>query len=136
MEIGLGISEITKWLEKYNIIVPEWVLLLIALHIVFSVIGVYKGIYWIIKSLAFLKSFRYTNETKLFIEARQNFTKHLMSEVERLNREADWNDFYYTELEAEVEVQLNHIDDDSRGWFRYWHVFRLFFVRPSTQPKI
>jgi len=34
----------------------------------------------------------------------KNFVDHLVYEVQRLNREADWNDFQYTELEAEVEV--------------------------------
>ena len=46
----------------------------------------------------------YDYDQKQFIGLRNNFIKHLVYEVERLNREADWADFNYTELEAEVEV--------------------------------
>lgn len=38
------------------------------------------------------------------MKSRKNFVEHLSYEVQRLNREADWDDFQYTELEAEVEV--------------------------------
>ena len=46
----------------------------------------------------------YNRETMQFIKIRKNFVDHLVYELQRLNREADWNDFLYTELEAEVEV--------------------------------
>ena len=46
----------------------------------------------------------YDRETRQFIEIRNIFIDHLDSEVKRLNREADWSDFHYTKLEAEVEV--------------------------------
>jgi hypothetical protein len=42
-------------------------------------------------------------DQKQFNALRNNFLKHLTYEVERLNREADWADFNYTELEAEVD---------------------------------
>lgn len=39
-----------------------------------------------------------------FILLRNLFVQHQMHEVTNLDKEADWNDFNYTELEAEVEV--------------------------------
>ena len=51
-----------------------------------------------------IKTYIYNREIIQFIKIRKNFVEHLTYEVQRLNREADWNDFQYTELEAEVEV--------------------------------
>ena len=47
------------------------------------------------------------------MEVYNYFVKHLIHEVVHLNQEADWNDFYYTQLEAEVEV--DHLADLNSG---------------------
>ena len=55
-------------------------------------------------------------DQKQFIGLRNNFIKHLTYEVERLNREADWADFNYTELEAEVEVDpIMDLNENTRS---------------------
>lgn len=46
----------------------------------------------------------YNPETRDFIRLRNNFLQTMIYDVQRLNRDAAWSDFYYTALEAEVEV--------------------------------
>lgn len=55
----------------------------------------------------FSKYFRtkfYDLETKQFIQFRTSFVENLKNDIIRLNNESNWSDFYYTDLEAEVEV--------------------------------
>lgn len=94
-------------LESLNLPIPDWVLktiiFLMFLGLIYELI--IKHIINIVKvSTEFIKAKFYHPETKRFVDIRNLFIDHLESEIKRLNREADWNDFYYTELEAEVEI--------------------------------
>ena len=92
--------------EKFDMPLPKWIIAPILILILFIII---IEIFRIIanygkNAIKAIKTRFYNRETMQFIEIRKNFVDHLSYEVRRLNREADWNDFHYTELEAEVEV--------------------------------
>jgi hypothetical protein len=92
--------------EKFDMPLPKWIIAPILILILFIII---IEIFRIIANygknvIKAIKTRFYNRETMQFIEIRKNFVDHLSYEVRRLNREADWNDFHYTELEAEVEV--------------------------------
>src|SRR5687768_7406240 len=64
-----------------------------------------KFVFRLISNLwKYISSLFYSREEKDFVELRNLFIEHLMYEVQRLNREADWNDFHYTTLDAEVDI--------------------------------
>lgn len=78
-------------------------LLIILIAVLRFLAGVVKGILRQAgNALAFL---RQDQETRDYIQLRNRFANHCMIEIQRLNQETDWNDFYYTTLEAEVEVE-------------------------------
>ena len=93
-------------LESVGIPIPNWligiILILLLAAITIKILEIImncgKNVF---KSIG---THFYNRETTQFIKIRKNFVEHLTYEVQRLNREADWNDFQYTELEAEVEV--------------------------------
>jgi hypothetical protein len=78
-------------------------LLLILIAVLGFLAGVVKGA---VKQVGIIWAlFRQDQETRDFIQLRNRFATHCMIEIQRLNQETDWNDFYYTTLEAEVEVE-------------------------------
>lgn len=92
--------------EKFDMPLPKWIIATILILILFIIIiEIFRRIANYGKNvIKAIKTRFYNRETMQFIEIRKNFVDHLSYEVRRLNREADWNDFHYTELEAEVEV--------------------------------
>jgi len=84
----------------------------------------------------------YKLEIKQFIDIRNNFVKHLKYEIIKLNQEADWNDFFYTDLEAEVEVDPYSDLDLNRSknpivWVKYFYflVRNLIGISPASKLK-
>jgi hypothetical protein len=88
----------------------------------------------------FLSRRFYSQADKDFVEVRSLVVQHLIYEVQRLNREADWNDFRYTALEAEVEVDpaLDTFTQRSNrvlGWLRtIWASLKGMIVSPAARP--
>lgn len=73
-----------------------------------------------------VNSMRKSNEEEQFVAFRSVFIEHLLYEVKKLNRDSDWNDFHYTGLEAEVEVDES-LDLSTGGAGR--HSLQLSLVR-------
>lgn len=100
------LNELFNSFEKLGMPLPKWFVVIILILILFYIFiklfgGIITGGKNILKTII---PHIYNRETMQFIDIRKNFVEHLIYEVQRLNREADWNDFHYTELEAEVEV--------------------------------
>jgi hypothetical protein len=89
----------------------------------------------------FLSRRFYSQADKDFVEVRNLVVQHLIYEVQRLNREADWNDFHYTALEAEVEVDpaLDTFTQRSNrvlGWLRtIWASLKGTIVSPAARTE-
>ncbi len=94
-------------LDSYGIPLPRWLCVLIIVVILLGVFIYFVDIIisrlW--KLIKFVNSYFYNADTKNLIEVRNSFVGHLEHEVEKLNRDSEWDDsLHYTELEAEVEV--------------------------------
>lgn len=100
------ISKIFDILESQGVIIPSSIIITIVLIILIAkMLGYFDIIFSFFKKIFTLSMVHGRDyEKDKYIELRNNFIKHLIYEVERLNRESDWSDFNYTELEAEVEV--------------------------------
>ena len=98
--------ELIDAFESVDLPLPNWFIAAILISILFiGIIEIFKKyINYVNDGIKTIKTHFYNRETIQFIKIRKNFVEHLNYEVQRLNREADWNDFQYTELEAEVEV--------------------------------
>ena len=125
------ILEGMQTLESLNLPIPNWVIEAIVVVYILKLVYEHIAIFFyhsLISAIKSIKSTLYPPETKRFVAIRKIFVEHLDSEVKRLNREADWNDFYYTELEAEVEIDPS-LDFDVRSaknpivWLRsFYHM--------------
>ena len=125
------ILESIQTLESLNLPIPSWVIKAIAVAYILKLVYVHVVIFFyhsLISAIKSIKSTLYPPETKRFVAIRKIFVEHLDSEVKRLNREGDWNDFYYTDLEAEVEIDPS-LDFDVRNaknpivWLRsFYHM--------------
>ena len=83
----------------------HFVWFILAIATIFGGVAAFENIIKHFKNaIESIKARLYAPETKRFVDIRNIFVEHLDSEVKRLNREADWNDFHYTKLEAEVEI--------------------------------
>jgi len=93
---GLNISEDTA----------SWLVLAIAAAVILPVI--LKAISFFSKGFkavaGFISRKFYSQDDKDFVRIRNLVIETMAYDVRRLNREANWNDFHYTTLEAEVEV--------------------------------
>lgn len=101
------LMEAIHTLESFNLPIPDWVFKIITVMLFLGLVYelILKRIFdFLKKCLSSIKAIFYTPEIERFIALRNIFVEHLDSEVKRLNRESDWNDFYYTQLEAEVEM--------------------------------
>jgi hypothetical protein len=129
--------------KALGITIPDtivaWIIIgtafIIVLRIVYEIL---KGLYLFFRGIwKSVKAYFYKPEIKDFIEVRSLVVDHLIYEVRRLSRESDWNDFHYSALEAEVEI-----DPDTRlfstnrnsliYWFSTrWAALRSIFITPS-----
>ena len=135
-------NELIEALEWFGMYVPDWVLHVL---VILALIGLaWKPINglckFILNCIKYAKTRFYDIDTKQFIAARNNFVKYLEYEVIKLNQEADWNDFFYTELEAEVEVDSSsYLDAKSSKlffWLRPYYTLILSLIRLSPGTKI
>jgi hypothetical protein len=87
---------------------PSWILkwvLGISLAVILFLLLLY-AIDWIFKLwVESLKPRFYDAEGRKRTTRRQRFAEHLVSEIARVNRKEDWDDYHFTELEAEVEAE-------------------------------
>lgn len=101
------INETISIVQSLGIQLPRGIYLLIIIVVLLGIIlpALAKTCSTLWSGIKFIKSYDYDNETKDFIEVRNSFVGHLEHEVEKLNRESEWDDsLHYTELEAEIEV--------------------------------
>ena len=107
MGIEIGIEQILNAVRSLGLSVPAWVVLMLAALAFAKWLGILDWFFdLIVRGIKATGRVLYNRETREFVRIRNRFVEHLIYEVERLNREADWNDFHYTALEAEVEVDL------------------------------
>ena len=136
------INESVEALKSLGISLPNWLLeIIIILALLGLVIVPLEKIYKSIVNLyKYISPSFYKPEIKQFIDIRNNFVKHLKYEIVKLNQEADWNDFFYTELEAEVEVDPYSDLDFLRSknpitWLRsfYFLIRNIIGMPPSSK---
>lgn len=114
MSIELPLRELERILENiwqffFHVPAPSWLLPTVITLAILSATGLLKVLLDVVKSLYkairhLIGRFTYDQDTKDFIRVRSLFANHLIREVIDLNIKADWNDFHYVALEAEVEV--------------------------------
>lgn len=84
---------------------PQWVVKIILILVVLRLlkIDIEKHITNLIR---FFKSqVDYLDSDKrIFIRSRNNFIEHLLAEIKKIHVDTNWSDYYYTDLDAEVEV--------------------------------
>lgn len=120
MEVGIDFQAVLDALEAlFGIPLPAWVGIVLVLLPVAQYLGLFTLISNIVRGIfGFVARRFYDQDTRDFVRLRKLFGEQLIADVERLNREADWNDFFYTELEAEVEVdQYADFDNDGANGF-------------------
>ena len=101
--------ELIDALELFGFSIPNWVIeiLLICIFLIILIEIFRKLIHYSRDIIKVIETRFYNLGIRQFVDIRNNFVKHLVYEVQKLNLKADWNDFLYTELEAEVEVDLS-----------------------------
>lgn len=95
---NLGIHIPQNVLSVIAIFVSVIILLFVTIEIIKFILNIFKFI------LHYARPLFYKDVDKEFVKERKVIVEHMIYEVQRMNREADWNSFFYTELEAEVEV--------------------------------
>jgi len=146
MEIEIVLQEIFDALRAIGIPISEkaasWITLILAGLVILTVVveGVKLLLHLATKVIRFLSRRFYSQAAKDFVEVRNLVVQHLIYEVVRLNQEADWNDFHYTALEAEVEVDpaLDTFTQRSNrfwDWLRtIWSSLKGMIVSPAARP--
>ncbi len=137
MGIDFTLQEILKAIrEIFGIYIPEKLasfitIIIAALIIIPFIYKVLKFLFRLITNLwKYISSLFYSREEKDFVEIRNLFIQHLVYEVQRLNREADWNDFHYTTLEAEVDIDpAIEINIRNINSLPYWLLTRLLLIK-------
>ena len=110
MGIKIILQDVFDALRAIGIPISEkaasWITLLFAGLVVIVAVAEGVKLLWplVTRVRKFLSRQFYNSADKDFVEVCNLIVQHLVYEVQRLNREADWNDFHYTALEAEVEV--------------------------------
>lgn len=120
----------------------NWTTIVLAGLVIFVAIAEAVKLLWplITRVWNLLPRPRYSPADKAFVDIRNVVVQHLIYEVERLNREADWNDFYYTALEAKVEVDpaltiFTQRSSRVLSWFRtIWSSLKGMIVSPTAKP--
>lgn len=134
--------ELKDALELFGYPIPNWMIAILLMSI-FTAILIKTFNYIIHQILNLAKAIEthfYNYERRQFIGIRNNFVDHLIYEVQRLNQKADWNDFLYTELEAEVEVDLS-LNSEMGLWKNpfvslnyFWKAFKKYMgISPSLK---
>lgn len=145
--LELGWAEVEKaWQAVFGTQAPTWLLPAVVILALGSATGLLRlfsdAVKWFYKVISgFTRRFVYNQDTKDFIQVRGRFAKHLISEVERLNRETDWSDFYYVALEAEVEadpaldIESGHTTPLTRLW-RFLGRLPRALLRITPSPRV
>ena len=134
--------ELKDAFELFGYPIPNWMIAILLMSI-FTAILIKTFNYIIHQILNLAKAIEthfYNYERRQFIGIRNNFVDHLIYEVQRLNQKADWNDFLYTELEAEVEVDLS-LNSEMGLWKNpfvslnyFWKAFKKYMgISPSLK---
>lgn len=134
--------ELIDALELSGFPIPNWVIeILLFLILLIAIIEIFKKfILYSQNTIKYIETRFYNLEIRQFVDIRNNFVNHLVYEVQKLNLKADWNDFLYTELEAEVEVDLS-LNFEMGFWKNpfvllnyFWHTFKKFAgISPSLK---
>jgi len=117
------IRNFNEWQTTYGLLVAIFLCALAFAGIVF---GVTKILSWIISLVEVVQkigfSFSWSRNRRLEIKQRQNFCRVIRADLEQIAHSENWNDQWFTDLEAEVQAE---------GRF-YQSSFHRFFKRGSN----
>lgn len=82
-----------------------------------------------------LRDLSQSEAIKGYIRQRRNFVLHLIWELQRLSRASDWSDFYYTDLEAEVEIDPLEIQVLTNKWLGRFRHYIYLLLLPLQHPR-
>lgn len=143
MGLKITLQELLDALAARGLTLSEdavsWLVVLLAAILIAAGIG--KTISSISKGLKALAQFvsrkLYSQADHDFVRVRNLVIETMAYDVRRLNTEANWNDFHYTTLEAEVEVDpavdlLDQYPNRVWGWLiTIWSSLKGIIVRPT-----
>jgi hypothetical protein len=120
MGIDISLKEIRELLEALGIYLSDRQIAILLVIVLLISLGILpylpKVVLWGFKTgRELFARLRRTQEQVDFMRVRNRFANNRLIEIERMNQESDWNDFYYTELEAEVEIESLVTWDKARG---------------------
>lgn len=103
--MGQVIEQFATFLAGLGISPTEGIVGVTATLVLLKELGVFSFLKAVItRSFSLLQQKFYRQDDEDFVFTRQRFVQQLIYEIERQNREDDWNDFNYVPLEAEIEV--------------------------------
>lgn len=115
MELSILLTELRSLIDiAFGITLSDKQFAVIMIVVIASSLGAlntaWKFVVFIFQSTKrFFSRLQQDQASKDFIRVRNRFANHLIIELERLNQEVDWNDFYYTKLQAQVEVEPEYL---------------------------
>ena len=96
------INEFVQWVISFGIPLPDYTgKIILALFILWIITEPLHKVYTFFREiLKSARSYYFNVETKAFIDSRSNFAQLLEYEIRNLNKESEWYDFNYTELNS------------------------------------
>ncbi len=137
-----GFNETRAFFENYiSDSTINYIIIAIFLLLLYDALRIKERIYYFLDLLKRLMIHFYNEDDKAFVNARANFVEGLLDEIKSLNLKSNWNDFNYTELEAEVEVsQFNELDGtNSKKLAVLFLTFKEMVIKrlkPSSKNKV
>lgn len=97
------LEDITTVTQELNL--PDWAVKIILTLILLKLLNI-DIVKYVWNAICILKSkVDYLDGNKRrFINSRNNFIEHLQSEIKKIHMDTNWSDYYYTDLDAEVEI--------------------------------
>ncbi|MHB8101220.1 MAG: NACHT domain-containing protein [Methanosarcina sp.] len=137
----------TFLLQHYGFQFPLWIKeYIIFIFTIATIFIIFISFFSYFKSIFFslVKSDAYKSEMlqkKIFLKRRNGFVSNFIIEVTRLNKESDWNDSIYTELDTEVEVGKKKLKYPFRSrnivtWINYFYFFLRYSFNIISSAKI
>ena len=128
------IVSIADQLSSEGLPLPIWIIDIICIIVLLSIIiGAINIIYRAYSSIKkYVRTRMYAEGDKKFLKLKNNFIENLAYRVDRLNKDDNWSELFYTNLDAEIEVDSSvDIDfgtlDSLMIWVKsfYYLIFKL-----------
>jgi len=138
------IGSIADQLTSEGLSLPSWtintILIVVLLSIIITAFKIIHGAVYSIKN--YLQSKMHDENDKKFIKLKNNFVENLVYRIDRLNKDDNWSELFYTNLDAEIEVDSS-IDVDINAldslmiWAKsfYYLIFKLIGFSSTSKIK-